>query len=34
MERKIVESGGKLRGMSADDMEAVWQQIKGSGSRG
>jgi tetrapyrrole methylase family protein/MazG family protein len=28
MERAIVERGGKLRGMSVDDMEQVWQEIK------
>ena len=29
MEQKIVERGGKLRGMSVEDMDKVWQEIKG-----
>ncbi len=28
MEQAIVQRGGKLRGMSVDDMEKVWQEIK------
>jgi tetrapyrrole methylase family protein/MazG family protein len=28
MEQTIVDEGGKLRGMSADDMDAVWNRIK------
>ena len=28
MESNIVERGGKLRGMTADEMEEVWQEIK------
>ena len=29
MEKLIVAKGGKLRGMSVDDMDKVWQEIKG-----
>jgi tetrapyrrole methylase family protein/MazG family protein len=29
MEEKIVERGGKLRGMSLEEMDKVWGEIKG-----
>ena len=28
MEQEIVRKGGKLRGMSVDEMEEVWQEVK------